>query len=124
MSFLPFLGLVPLGPVNSTILDPLSSAIADFYPLQVRLLPAKPLPPHTYHAVRNQYHSTGLLAYLLNEDHDQPLRILGITAVDLYIPIFTFVFGEAQLDGRAALISTFRPGGGSGEIKPSSALVV
>jgi archaemetzincin len=46
------------------------------------------------------------------------LQILGITAADLYIPIFTFVFGEAQLDGRAALISTFRPGGGADGFQP------
>ena len=38
--------------------------------------------------------------------------------MDLYIPIFTFVFGEAQLDGKAAIISTFRPGGGADDLQP------
>ena len=80
------------------------------------------LPPHTYHLQRNQYHSTELLEYLLDEDHDEPFRVLGITAVDLYIPIFTFVFGEAQLDGKAAIISTFRPGGGADDVRPHNHL--
>jgi archaemetzincin len=48
------------------------------------------------------------LEYLLAEDDSKAFRILGITAVDLFIPIFTFVFGEAQLEGKAALISMFR----------------
>jgi archaemetzincin len=28
--------------------------------------------------------------------------------MDLYIPVLTFVFGEAQLDGMAAIVSTHR----------------
>ena len=107
----PVLGLVPLGPVDPEILRYLVKALADFLPLAVRLLPPKHLPMQTYHVGREQNHSTQLLEYLLNDANLEPLQILGITAADLYIPIFTFVFGEAQLDGRAAIISTFRPAG-------------
>jgi predicted Zn-dependent protease len=35
-------------------------------------------------------------------------RLLGVTALDLYIPTLTFVFGEAQLHGPCAVVSTFR----------------
>jgi len=35
-------------------------------------------------------------------------RVLGVTAADLYIPILTFVFGEAQLRGQCALVSLHR----------------
>jgi len=35
-------------------------------------------------------------------------RVLGVTLVDLYIPILTFVFGEAQLQGSCALVSGHR----------------
>jgi len=28
--------------------------------------------------------------------------------VDLFVPVLTYVFGEAQLDGKAAVVSTFR----------------
>ena len=114
----PFLGLVPLGDVDLQVLQHLRPAIAEFLSLPVQILSPHPLPPHTYHLHRNQYHSTQLLEYLLNNDHGEAFRVLGITAVDLYIPIFTFVFGEAQLDGKAAIISTFRPGGGADNIRP------
>jgi archaemetzincin len=35
-------------------------------------------------------------------------RVLGIAAVDLYIPILTFVFGEAQMGGPCAVVSVHR----------------
>ncbi len=124
MSLSPFLALVPLEPVDLQILQPLSEAIAEFLYLPVQILPPKPLPPQYYHLPRNQYHSTGLLEYLLKEDQAEPFRLLGITGMDLYIPIFTFVFGEAQLDGKAAIISTFRPRGGAGGVKPSRDLLL
>lgn len=113
----PVLGLVPLGPVDPEILRYLVKALAEFLHLSVWLLPTKQLPMQTYHVGREQNNSTQLLEFLLDNDDPEPL-ILGITAVDLYIPIFTFVFGEAQLDGRAAIISTFRPGGGADSFQP------
>jgi len=110
--------LVPLDAVDPEILRHLSTAIAKALTLPVRILPAKPLPLNTFHVTRNQYYSTQLLEYLLNcAGHGEHFRILGITAVDLYIPIFTFVFGEAQLDGKAAIISTFRPRGEASGIR-------
>ncbi len=35
-------------------------------------------------------------------------KMLGVTEVDLFIPILTFVFGEAQLKGIGAVVSTRR----------------
>jgi archaemetzincin len=35
-------------------------------------------------------------------------KILGVTGIDLFVPVLTYVFGEAQLDGRAAVVSSFR----------------
>ena len=39
------------------------------------------------------------------------MKVLGITRVDLFIPILTYVYGEAQLGGRAGIISTHRLSG-------------
>jgi archaemetzincin len=35
-------------------------------------------------------------------------RLLAIADVDLYIPILKYVFGEAQIGGPCAIVSTFR----------------
>ncbi|MCX5892557.1 MAG: hypothetical protein NTW80_06215 [Deltaproteobacteria bacterium] len=118
MSNRPFLGLVALGPIDPQVLRRLRTAIAKILHLPVRVLRPKPLPLQTYHLVRHQYHSTQLLEYLLADDEIRSFRILGVTAVDLYIPILTFVFGEAQLNGKAALISLYRPRGDAGGVAP------
>ncbi len=57
---------------------------------------------------RRQYHATLILARLLRQLPDPDSKIVGITSVDLFVPVLTFVFGQAQLDGSAALVSTYR----------------
>lgn len=60
-------------------------------------------------AGRLQFHSTAILARLIEAAPLEPgARILGVTERDLYVPVLTFVFGEAQLSGHAALISLHR----------------
>jgi archaemetzincin len=57
---------------------------------------------------RRRQHSSGkLLAWLL-EVAPPGGKVLGLTDQDLFIPILTYVFGEAQLGGRVAVASTAR----------------
>ena len=65
-------------------------------------------PELAFDAARGQYNSRLLLAQLLRDQRPHCRRILGVAAVDLFIPVLTFVFGEAQLDGAAAVVSTHR----------------
>lgn len=76
--------------------------------MPVQLLTVRELPSHTYHIVRQQHHSAQLLEYLLEDLPPGLFKILGITGVDLYIPILTHVFGEAQVGGTGAIISAYR----------------
>ncbi len=61
-----------------------------------------------YDSSRRQTNSTQLLVQILNESADPNVKRIGIVDVDLFIPILTFVFGEAQLGGPAAVVSTHR----------------
>jgi archaemetzincin len=61
-----------------------------------------------HHPERNQFHSTAIIEHLARTlGHPQDV-VVGVTEVDLYIPILTFVFGEAQLGGRIAIVSCHR----------------
>ncbi len=62
-----------------------------------------------YDSSRAQYNSSALIAQVLSSinQSDENKRI-AIVDVDLYIPVLTFVYGEAQLDGTAAVVSTYR----------------
>jgi archaemetzincin len=57
---------------------------------------------------RQQYHSTLILDQLAADIPATCIRILAIAQVDLFIPILTHVYGEAQLGGAACIVSTFR----------------
>jgi archaemetzincin len=38
----------------------------------------------------------------------EAVKILALTRIDLFIPILTHVYGEAQLGGKACILSTYR----------------
>ena len=57
---------------------------------------------------RGQYNSTALLAQLVNEYGGSDEKKIAVVGVDLFIPVLTFVFGEAQLNGLAAVVSSHR----------------
>lgn len=61
-----------------------------------------------YDAGREQYHSTPILQRLAEAAPSGALRVLAIADVDLFIPILTHVYGEAQLGGTACIVSTHR----------------
>jgi len=58
-------------------------------------------------AGRRQYYSTAILQRL-ERASDPDARVLGVTLCDLFVPVLTFVFGEAQLDGNCATVSLAR----------------
>lgn len=55
---------------------------------------------------RGQYDAARILDHF--EQRAENGKSILITSVDLYIPIFTFVFGLAKLQGTAAIVSTRR----------------
>ena len=59
-------------------------------------------------ASRQQFHSGRLLVELLAHAPEGDSKLLGVTAYDLFLPVLTFVFGQAQVRNRAAVYSTFR----------------
>ncbi len=67
-----------------------------------------PDPAFAFHPERQQYHSTEILRTLQGYLDRHTWRLLGITDVDLYIPILTFVFSEAQMGGPCAIVSAHR----------------
>ncbi len=64
-------------------------------------------PRHAYDAKRRQHASGTILKWLVDAG-PRGGKVLGITDRDLFIPILTYVFGEAQLGGAAAIVSTAR----------------
>lgn len=102
------LTLVPLHrPVHAPVVQGLAADLYRTLGLPVRVVSPWFEPEEAYDRGRQQVHSTRVLELLLRGGPGQG-QLLAISDLDLFIPILTYVFGEAQLDGRAAVISTWR----------------
>jgi archaemetzincin len=61
-----------------------------------------------YDREREQYGSIALLEMLTRLCPPDASKLLAVTEGDLYIPVLTFVFGQAQLNGQVAAVSLAR----------------
>lgn len=101
--------IVPLDMLDQGLLSALAAEIPRTLPLQCRVGAAERLPDGTLDNHRGQYHATRILEHLAASGREA-FRVLGVTSVDIFTPILRYVFGEAMLPGRAALVSTYRLG--------------
>ena len=89
------------------LLEHLAAALARIFCTPCRIRPQVVDLGFALDPGRGQYHSTAILQHMERVCESQA-RVLGVTSCDLYVPVLTFVFGEAQLDGNCAVVSTAR----------------
>ena len=61
-----------------------------------------------YDPARRQYNGNKLLDKIDNEFGSPSIKVLGLFNVDLFIPILTYIFGQAYINGRSGIVSLFR----------------
>jgi archaemetzincin len=61
-----------------------------------------------FEAARRQYNANDLLQQIEMNYATDGTKTIGLFNVDLYIPIFTYIFGQAFLNGRSGIVSIFR----------------
>lgn len=90
------------------LLDRVQREIAREFGCGVAIADAPGRPAGTFDPRRGQHSSRDILRWLIAQVPPDGGRVLGLTDVDLFIPVLTFVFGEAQLEGTAAVVSLAR----------------
>ncbi len=100
--------IAAVGSVASPVLNWIENAAADWFAFHIRRLAALPLPETAYDAARGQYHSVNIMKALAEAAPPDTARLFGVTEVDLAIPMLSFLFGQAQLEGLVAVISLCR----------------
>lgn len=96
--------LVPVGETNQGLIEAIKTPLEHVFGQTITLGNKIAIPSQEKR--KGQYLASTLLASLpLPKSGD---RVLGITSVDLYAPGLNFIFGEADLNGRRALISLAR----------------
>lgn len=84
----------------------LASHLGRVFDCRAEVLHTALRPADTLDARRGQHASGAILRWLAQAFPRG--RTLAVTDVDLFLPVLTFVFGEAQLRGPAALVSIAR----------------
>ncbi len=101
--------IVAINPVDTSLLNPIVKPLGATFSCNVEVAGAMPLDgSFALNVSRNQYGSTPLISALLEKFEDFNGKILGVTSGDLFVPVLTYVFGEAQLDGKVAVVSSHR----------------
>jgi len=98
----------PSGAVPLLLVDELAAALARVFRVSCHVRRETLDAGFAFEPARNQFHSTAILQRLQAFPCPEGARLLGITGLDLYVPVLTFVFGEAQLEGHCALVSLHR----------------
>jgi archaemetzincin len=105
---LPALGLVEMGRLGEVAVHVVAAHLQAFLGIPVDRLDPLDIPQQAFQEHRKQYDAGLMLKYLAELPLPPYLRILGLTTVDLCIPILTYVYGEAEVGGKTAVVSSFR----------------
>jgi archaemetzincin len=102
------LGLVPIGAPDEEVTEALERGLPEAFGLPVMRYDPLPEPPGALDAARGQWASAEFLRLLLRTVPPGTIRVLGLTRRDLFVPVLSFVFGQAQLNGPVSVVSFAR----------------
>jgi archaemetzincin len=85
-----------------------SRRVCELFGCDVRRCEPLGIPSGSFDARRKQFSSVAFMLALARGSFGDADRVIGLTGCDLFIPMLTFVFGQAQLGGRVALVSLAR----------------
>ncbi|MDY0220742.1 MAG: hypothetical protein RBR67_06370 [Desulfobacterium sp.] len=104
------LGILPLGTVDQQIIGSVAEAFAGQLGIDVKFFSPGEPPGYAFDRHRIQYDAALIIKNVESMDFKSCRRVVALVDVDLFVPVFTFVFGEARKGGGAAVASVFRLG--------------
>jgi archaemetzincin len=100
--------IISFGHFGKNFPDKLADAVGSVFNCSVQLKEAHLDLSDYYDAGRRQYNGDKLLREVDSMKREGSGKIIGLFNVDLFIPILTFIYGQAQLGGRSAIASFYR----------------
>jgi archaemetzincin len=99
-----------MGELHNLAPKVIAAHISGFLNLEAIVLPPLNRPAYAFHSDRLQYNVITILKELESNPIQGIQKVVAVLDVDLFLPVFTHVFGEARQGGRVALVSLFRLG--------------
>ena len=100
--------LIVFGTLSETLVPYVMDGLTREFNAEVVIGENLPIPEQAYDSQRRQYRAGDFLPPLARWRQEQRDLVLGITAVDLFVPRLNFVFGLAEPGQQCAVISVAR----------------
>jgi archaemetzincin len=116
------IGVVPVGDVPELAPKVIVAHIIGYLNLPAEILSPLELPISAFDETQHQYNAAKILNSFESGPYDNYDKVIGVFDVDLFIPTFAYVFGEAKQGGKHALVSLYRLAKGQEAHNPPSAI--
>jgi archaemetzincin len=102
------IAVASVGDVPVVVLAEVAAGMSETFEVPAGTMDPLAHPDYAWDAARRQYSSTHVLRELARLCPQPDGKVLGITGCDLFIPMLSFVYGQAQLGGALAVVSFAR----------------
>jgi archaemetzincin len=100
--------LISVGYIEEIFLRSVAEAAGNEFSLPVTIREGYIDITEFYDPTRRQYNGSKLLKEIDSQFGTDNSKTIGLFSVDLFIPILTFIFGQAYLNGRSGIASYYR----------------
>lgn len=100
--------LISFGYFENDFLEGIAKAVNQEFRFSVNLREGRIDLSDFFDQARRQYNGNALLKMVDGMVFPDSLKTIGLFNVDLFIPILTYIFGQAFLNGRTGIASTYR----------------
>jgi archaemetzincin len=105
---MPDITLISFGYFEKDFLEKTAQSVVNEFHSSVNLREGHVDLSEYFDPTRRQYNGNALLKMVDDLSFPDSLKTLGLFNIDLYIPILTFIFGQAFLNGRTGIASFYR----------------
>lgn len=102
------INIAPLNFSNEALLERIIEKLSEIFEWDVKVIKLEVNAESSLNKERNQYYSTQIIADAIKITGDIAGKIVLLCDFDLFVPVFTFIFGEAQLNGKHSAVSLCR----------------
>lgn len=102
------LHIAPVKFSNTSLLNDVVRELSNIFTSKINIINIPLDISSAYSNERGQYFSTQLISEVLDLTTNFEGKVVIMVEFDLFVPVFTYVFGEAQLNGKHSIVSVCR----------------